>query len=470
MKKIKFLPFLFAILAMVMACNGPIIDPPITNVTNNGIGTETDPYTVAGALKKNNGDAFVKAYIVGFMSLGDVNTPTFTSDADTVNTNIIVADSIGETVKILPVQLPFGEIRNALNLVDNKDVFQKEVLLYGQITPYFGQTGLKSVTYAKIGDNEFGFNPNKPIETVGKGTKEEPYTYADIEKIINRGTEVAYVKAFIVGQVKGGEQAYNESTAEFAAPFTPTTKTDGSAASYNTNILIGATAEANTVAEASPVQLPSGAVRMGLNLCENPSMLGKEVILYGSIEKYFGAAGIKSVTYAIVEGKEYGTEPVSSDGAILFESFETSLGGFKVVDITKGTGITNIWTHDAKYKCAKATGYGSTKQDGEGWLVSPAIDLTKVSSATLTFDNAGNFFVDAAQELTVWISSTSDGTSFNEGWNQLEVDKYSVGNFAFTSSTIDLTAHCGNSVRIAFKYISTPTMCGTWEIQNFMVK
>ena len=43
------------------------------------------------------------------------------------------------------------------------------------------------------------------------------------------------------------------------------------------------------------VQLPAGEIRTALNIVDNESNLGKKVKLNGSIEKYFGAAGFKSV-------------------------------------------------------------------------------------------------------------------------------------------------------------------------------
>jgi hypothetical protein len=57
-----------------------------------------------------------------------------------------------------------------------------------------------------------------------------------------------------------------------------------------------------------PVQLPSGEIRSGLNLVDNPSNLGKEVLLYGNIEAYFRVPGVKSVTYAEIDGKTIGTK------------------------------------------------------------------------------------------------------------------------------------------------------------------
>ena len=58
-----------------------------------------------------------------------------------------------------------------------------------------------------------------------------------------------------------------------------------------------------------PVQLPNNDVRSGMNLQDHPEFYGKAVILYGELAKYFGAAGVKNVTYAESDGKTLGTKP-----------------------------------------------------------------------------------------------------------------------------------------------------------------
>lgn len=65
---------------------------------------------------------------------------------------------------------------------------------------------------------------------------------------------------------------------------------EGTTGASNTNMVIG------TKDSYLPVQLPSGDVRTALNLQDNPTNLGKEVVVYGTIEAYFSVAGIKNVT------------------------------------------------------------------------------------------------------------------------------------------------------------------------------
>ena len=131
--------------------------------SGDGDGTENNPYNVAAAIAKaNQTGVFVKAFIVGFVD-GQVYTEVANfSSASTTQTNILIAGSADEknVANCMPVQLPTGDIRTKLNLKDNAGNYKKEVLLYGDITKYFGVPGLKNTSYAVIDGNSIGTNPN----------------------------------------------------------------------------------------------------------------------------------------------------------------------------------------------------------------------------------------------------------------------------------------------------------------------
>ena len=153
------------------------------------------------------------------------------------------------------------------------------------------------------GNNPGGNNPGGGNgSSTGQGTLENPFTADDVIALNGSKTGTYYVEAYIVGQVVGVSMTDN---AEFAAPFTPSSKEDGTLNTYNTNILIASAAGVTDVAKCVPVQLPSGDLRKGLNLVENPDMLGQKILIYGSLEKYFGAAGIKNPSYAKVGDKKF---------------------------------------------------------------------------------------------------------------------------------------------------------------------
>ena len=112
---------------------------------------EVKEYTVTEALAAfvsgQQIPAIVKGYIVGSIDDKSISDANFSGTA-VLKTNLLIADNADETdiEKCLPVQLPSGAVRDALNLVDTPDNYKKEVVLTGSIEKYFGVAGLKSVS------------------------------------------------------------------------------------------------------------------------------------------------------------------------------------------------------------------------------------------------------------------------------------------------------------------------------------
>lgn len=140
-------------------------DTPEPPQAGTGDGTEASPYDVTAAIAKGSASGvFVKGYIVGYVSgVSFEEGAVFSADTCTVMTNLLIASSASETTaaKCMPVQLPAGEVREALNLAQNKGNLKQEVLLYGNVENYFRVPGVKSVAYAKVGDREVGTKPSQ---------------------------------------------------------------------------------------------------------------------------------------------------------------------------------------------------------------------------------------------------------------------------------------------------------------------
>jgi len=152
---------------------------------------------------------------------------------------------------------------------------------------------------------------------------------------------------------------------------------------------------------------------------------------------------------------------------ILDESFATGQGSFTIDNkqLPNGEG-SFVWSHGSYNddKFMKASAYiNDTKYASESWLVSPLVDLSQATTATLTFDHAHNYAGTAEEEFTLWATETSA-----DNWQQLTIDKYGSG-FKFTTATIDLSAYAGKTIKFAFKYVSTTAAAGTWEIKNVKV-
>lgn len=117
-----------------------------------GSGTFEDPYNVAYGMAFNSGiGKWVEGYIVGVIETdvapGDPFELNLTGPWRT-NTNFIIADSPTETNlnKCMIVQLPAGQIRDALNLVSNPGNKGKIVMVQGNLESYFSQPGIKDLT------------------------------------------------------------------------------------------------------------------------------------------------------------------------------------------------------------------------------------------------------------------------------------------------------------------------------------
>lgn len=127
----------------------------------------------------------------------------------------------------------------------------------------------------------------------GDGTEASPYNITSVTTV-GTGTNV-YVKGFIVGYISG--KSFDDAVI------------GADTCTVLTNLLLASTATETNKSKCIPVQLPTGVIRSGLNLSQNKGNLGKEVVLCGNIEKYFGQTGVKNVVYATIDGQEIGNKP-----------------------------------------------------------------------------------------------------------------------------------------------------------------
>jgi len=136
---------------------------------------------------------------------------------------------------------------------------------------------------------------------------------------------------------------------------------------------------------------------------------------------------------------------------------------------------TQEWVLDTQYgnpgNCAKMSGFQSgSSYTNEDWLISPAIDLSSVSTAALKFDTATKF---SGNPIEIYISTDYSGSGNPNGatWNILSGTlSPSTGNYDWTGSgNIDISAHTGSNVYIAFKYTSTTSESATWEVDNVKI-
>ena len=149
------------------------------------------------------------------------------------------------------------------------------------------------------------------------------------------------------------------------------------------------------------------------------------------------------------------------------EGFENGQGLFIIDDVNLSDGLSYVWKHDSEFGYMKASAFVGENKSSESWLVSPIIDLTNISEATLTFTQTINkYFGNVEDEATLWIKSV-DGE-----WQQVTISypEITSGNWSDAEEqVIDLKDYVGKKIQVGFKYVSTEESAGTWEIEDFSV-
>lgn len=163
-----------------------------------------------------------------------------------------------------------------------------------------------------------------PYEFVGDGTKENPYTVADVQHFDvsnNFKSDLVWVKGFIVGSAKSKIETYYPVTEGVEA--------------QASNILIADAASETSTNKFVPVALAyNTSIRSSLNLVDNSDKLGKEVLLQGKIQAYFSIAGVKDLAEAIIDGQAVGINEVNAESVYTQGIF--TLAGQRVNTITRG--------------------------------------------------------------------------------------------------------------------------------------
>ena len=144
---------------------------------------------------------------------------------------------------------------------------------------------------------------------------------------------------------------------------------------------------------------------------------------------------------------------------------------FVIEDIANSLG-TAIWTQGSTYGMT-ATTYlqldgetAKTNHDGESWLVSPIIDLTGVSTASLAFsDNWNKYFTDYEKDFGVYVREAGGN------WTKLNLTyEKPSGTFAgWRDEVVDLSSYAGKKIQVGYYYMGYASGAGTYEVKNFSV-
>ena len=346
------------------------------------------------------------------------------------------------------------------------------------LTEYVGQTITVAVKYtstdSKAGTMEIQSitieegsgvtppTPPTPGQGEGSGTADDPYNVAAGIGLQSE-EPIAWVHGYIVGAVKSGlSSVTSNADINWSAPF-----------DLATNVVIADDAACREISQCIIVNLPAGKpLRIQVNLMDNPDNLGKHLAVNGKLRKYFNQAGLRdsggTENDFVLEG---GVTPPPTPGTTIFsETFASGQGQFSIQDVMLPQELTYVWQHDASYSCMKASAYVNQAYAAESWLISPVIDLSNASAATLKFDQAVNH-ASPDGALSVMISTDYIDEVLQCTWTELSLSQWPAGNnWTFINSTADLNQYLGQRVTIAFKYTSNFSASATWEVKNFVVE
>lgn len=436
--------------------------------SKDGKGLKDNPYVMedVAALQETGKMGWFSGYIVGAVKPGKsavASNDDVQWEAPVALANNIVVGATADTKDIkdcIVIALEEGtDLRKVANLKDNEGAYKKNLLVKATaFKAVYGHQGL--VTSGKYAD----FVLEGMASADGDGTKEAPYSVAKAKSVYVEGSQkAAWITGYIVGYVSG----MNISGAVFAA--------DTNAS--ETNLLISDNANTTSVDECIPVQLPT-TVRAALNLKNNPTNLGKKVKLNGSIEKYFGVAGFKTVTeYEIEGGTSSGNDtPTTTDPVTtLSEGFDTAIPTAWTKKVISGSNSygPQAWFYKSfnNNGYASMTGYSS---DGSGvppydsWLITPALNVKDATSKVLSFRTQVNGYGNKTSVFEVYVMTTNDpATSTSTKLNPTIATAPASGYSSWADSgNLDLSSY-GDVVYVGFRFYATQdSNYATWCVDD----
>ncbi len=154
------------------------------------------------------------------------------------------------------------------------------------------------------------------------------------------------------------------------------------------------------------------------------------------------------------------------ESTIYFNGFSLcdDIEGFTVQDVSGGetwdcTGFGE--TGDA----VRMNGFSGVNED---WLISPAIDLTSIDAAELTFVSDRSSDAEGP-ELEVYVSADYTNDATTATWTLLPATYDTDSGFDTWTSSGELNLPTGGVIYIGFKYTSTADFHASWTIDNFVV-
>ena len=138
--------------------------------------------------------------------------------------------------------------------------------------------------------------------------------------------------------------------------------------------------------------------------------------------------------------------------------------------LTSGLGTMTtdgVWAWDSNYSCAKASKSGGA----EGNLFTPALNMSGTDGVTVAFAHTHKYVDTPSERFTLWVTADYKGSYASSTWQQIIIPAYDATNsFKWVNVSIDIpVAYVGEKTVFCFKYQSTSSNYGTWEVKNLRI-
>ena len=163
--------------------------PVVANILQtSGDGSKENPFSVADVVKLNNGYGMEKYWVMGYI-VGSATNGGALATTD-VASNLALGDAAEQTEGLVPVELPSGDIRTALNIVDHAENKGKLVKVHGQLISYFSWSGVKATDNYEFVEEPAGCDWDA-IDFLGDGSPEQ--TFGNQFKVCKVGEQPSVV-------------------------------------------------------------------------------------------------------------------------------------------------------------------------------------------------------------------------------------------------------------------------------------
>lgn len=267
---------------------------PDQEILPTGDGTLENPYNVAGVLAfistlQPDVESDKPVYVKGKVLVNKTDEATIIEHGN-MSFTMIDEGNTSNTFLAWQVMAPGNKRFTAVSDIKTGD----EVIVYGKVVNYKGNTPEtvnrgQAYVYSINGQGDSGG------EDPQASTKENPLTVAQAKTTNGKN----YVKGYIVGWVDGASIA---SGSHFDVP-----------SQAETEVLLADSPNETDPANTLPIQLPVGEVMNAAELHAHPELLKQQVTFYGSLERYFGTAGMKGTSWVKIGDKAYGIDPETGE-------------------------------------------------------------------------------------------------------------------------------------------------------------